>query len=284
MKRSDDLAAARGQALLAEAIEAHGGAARWLSAHTITTAVQLRGAMPTVLFPGRPLDDYHFTQTVDVQRQRTVMSGFPQPGTTCTFTPHEVTVESDGQRVDQRSHPRNAFRGRGAIRRLVRWDTIDSAYFVGYAMSNYLTHPYSLGRTGINVWRGPDWRGETETWRRLYVRHPAGYDSHCRDETLFVDEHGLVRRHEYVPDILTAARMFSRTMRGWVRAANFPTRHQEWDGLVLPTFRRIMLAPVGRPPVPGFTPICAQISEIRVSFAKPESPAATATEPMMADQ
>lgn len=53
MKPPDDLAAARGQALLAEAIEAHGGAARWLSAHTITSAVQLRGAMPTVLFPGR---------------------------------------------------------------------------------------------------------------------------------------------------------------------------------------------------------------------------------------
>jgi hypothetical protein len=42
--------------------------------------------------------------------------------------------------VASRDNPRAAFFGRAGLRRNLRWDALDSTYFAGYAMWNYLTH------------------------------------------------------------------------------------------------------------------------------------------------
>ena len=144
LTRNADLAATRGAAVLSEMVDAHGGAERWAKAKTVSSHVQARGLLPTWKFPGRPLEDYQYHQTVDVHGLRNVMRDFPTPGLTCTFTHDEVRVESDGAIIGHRTHARRAFRGLGAFRRIPRWDVIDSAYFVGYAMSNYMSHPYRL--------------------------------------------------------------------------------------------------------------------------------------------
>jgi hypothetical protein len=86
LTRHSDLAATRGAALLSEVVEAHGGAARWAKAQTVSAHVQVRGLLPTWKFPGRPLEDYHYQQKVDIHGVRNVMSGFPTPELTCTFS------------------------------------------------------------------------------------------------------------------------------------------------------------------------------------------------------
>lgn len=262
-----DLAASRGAALLSEMVDAHGGAERWAKARTVSAHVQARGLLPTWKFPGRPLEDYQYHQTVDIHGLRNVMRGFPSPELTCVFTHDEVRVESDGAFVERRTKARRAFRGIGAFRRIPRWDVIDSAYFVGYAMSNYMSHPYRLTQAGFHVRRGEDWRGENETWRRLEVEYPAEYDSHCHRETFYIDDRGLIRRHDYLPDVFTEARVLAGLLPIPLKAAHFTGRHHEVDGLIFPTFRRVMLALPGHRPVPGLTMICAQLSDISVSFA-----------------
>lgn len=265
---SSDIDYARGDELLTETLEAHGGIARWRAARRVQARLQVRGLMPTWKFPERPADDYRCVQTIDVQELRSEMEGFPRAGVRCIFTPQEMRVEFEGKIIDRREHARRAFRGVGALRRLVRWDTIDSAYFLSYAFSNYLAHPYRFTQPGFRVRRGKDWRGDGETWRRLEVQHPANFDSHCRNETFYIDEHGLIRRHDYIPDIFTEARLSGPFLP--TKAAHFTSQHRNVDGLVFPTFRRVMLAPPGKRPVPGLTIICTQLSDLEVTFA-PES-------------
>jgi hypothetical protein len=264
---TDDHAATRGAALLSEMVEAHGGAAQWAKAQTVSTHIQVRGLFPTWKFPGRPLEDYHYHQTVDIHGLHNVMQGFPTPELTCIFTHDEMRVESDGKLIERRTQARRAFQGLGAFRRIRQWDTIDSAYFLGYSMSNYMSHPYRLTQPGFLVRRGEDWRRDNELWRRLEVEYPPGFDSQCPRETFYIDDHGLIRRHDYIPDVFTEARLFGRPLK----AANFSCRHREVDGLIFPTFRRVMLALPGHRPVPGLTMICAQLSDISVSFAADEA-------------
>jgi len=273
LTRHSDLAVTRGAALLSEVVEAHGGAARWAKAETVSAHVQARGLLPTWKFPGRPLEDYQYHQTVDVHGLHNVMQGFPTPELTCVFTHDEVRVESDGELIERRTQARRGFGGLGAFRRVRGWDAIDSAYFVGYAMSNYMSHPYRLTQPGFHVRRGEDWRGDNETWRRLEVEYPPGFDSHCHTETFYIDERGLIRRHDYLPDVFTEARLLARLLPIPLKAAHFTCRHREVDGLTFPTFRRVMLAVTGHRPIPGLTMICAQLSDISVSFAAGETSA-----------
>jgi hypothetical protein len=273
LTRHSDRAATRGAALLSEVVEAHGGAARWAKAQTVRSHVQVRGLLPAWKFPGRPLEDYHYHLKVDIHGLRNEMDGFPTLGLTCVFSHDEVRVEADGKLIGRRTQARRAFRGLGAFRRIPRWDIIDSAYFVGYAMSNYMSHPYWLTQPGFHVRRGEDWRGENEIWRRLEVQYPSGFDSHCRCETFYIDDRGLIRRHDYLPEVFTEARLLARLLPIPLKAAHFTCRHREVDGLIFPTFRRVMLAPPGHRPIPGLTMICAQLSDISVSFAAGEAEA-----------
>ena len=52
------------------------------------------------------------------------------------------------------------------LRRNLRWDALDSVYFAGYAMWNYLTAPYLLTREGVEVGEGDTWTEGAQTWRR----------------------------------------------------------------------------------------------------------------------
>jgi hypothetical protein len=273
LTRHSDFSATRGAALLSEVVEAHGGAARWANAQTVSAHVQVRGLLPTWKFPGRPLEDYHYHQKVDIHGLRNVMDGFPAPALTCVFSHDEVRMESDGKVIERRTQARRGFQGFGAFRRIQRWDVIDSAYFVGYAMSNYMSHPYRLTQPGFHVRRGEDWRGDNEIWRRLEVENPPGFDSHCHRETFYIDDRGLIRRHDYLPDVFTEARVLARLLPIPLKAAHFTCRHREVDGLIFPTFRRVMLAPPGHRPIPGLTMICAQLSDISVSFTADEAEA-----------
>lgn len=266
LTQHSDRAATRGDALLSEVVEAHGGAARWAKAQTVSSHIQARGLLPTWKFPGRPLEDYHYHQKVDVHGLGNVMQGFPTPELTCIFSHDEVRVESEGKVIERRTQARRAFGGLGALQRIRRWDIIDSAYFVGYAMSNYMSHPYRLTQPGFHVRRGKDWRGDNEIWRRLEVEYPPGFDSHSHRETFYIDDCGLIRRHDYLPEVFTEARLLAGLMPIPLKAAHFTCRHREVDGLIFPTFRRVMLAVPGHGPIPGLTMICAQLSDISVSF------------------
>ena len=157
-------------------LEAHGGLERWRAARTIRGRVRSGGLLIRTRVPGNRFADYRLT--VDVDQPRAVMDPFPEDGQRGVFERGRVRIETDaGDLVASRDDPRPAFFGRAGLRRNLRWDALDSAYFAGYAMWNYLTTPLLLTRDGVEVSEGEAWEEVGESWRRLEATFPEGLDT-----------------------------------------------------------------------------------------------------------
>lgn len=164
-------------------------------------------------------------------------------------------IEShDGAVISSRAHPRAAFFGRSGLRRNIRWDPLDSVYFAGYAMWNYLTTPYLLTREGVAVEEGAPWQQEGETWRRLIVSFPPDIDTHSPRQTFYVDASGLLRRHDYVPEVVGH----------WARAAHYCADPVDVDGFVFPTCRWVHPIGPGNRSLPFPTLVSILLTDIRV--------------------
>jgi hypothetical protein len=221
--------------LLEEVLAAHGGAHHWKSVSTITASGRIGGLLPK-RFAGTKLAS--FTFQIRVAEQHTVIHDFPQPGHRAVFNRGHVRIETlDGEEIDARTDPRSAFFGVSGIRRNIRWDPLDVAYFAGYASWNYLTSPVLLTRDGVTVTEGDPWTEKGNQWRRLEVRFPPDLHTHCQQQTFYVDADGLIRRHDFVAE----------PVGGWAAAALYSDNHRKVDGLLFPTQRRVLpRAPGGR--------------------------------------
>ena len=239
--------------LLDEVIEAHGGRGRWAEVATIRTEVAAGGLLLRTRVPGTRLA--HGIVEVDTGRIRSSAGPFPEPGRRGVFEDGDVRIETDeGEVAAERRDPRPFFFGRSGLRRNLRWDTLDSAYFAGYAWWNYLNFPILLERDGVTVTRGEDWREGGETWRRLEVAFPAGFDTHSPRQTFYVDDRGYLRRHDYVAEIVG----------GWAHAGHMCEEHVEVDGLVFPRRRRVRPIGPGNRVMPGPTLVALDLGWIEV--------------------
>ena len=214
--------------LVEKVLAAHGGADRWRAVSAITARGRINGLLPR-RFAGNKLAD--FTFEVQTAQQHTVIRDFPRAGQRAVFDQGVVRIETDeGEVLESRTDPRSLFSGLSGIHRNVRWDPLDVAYFAGYASWNYLNSPLLLTWDGVGVREGEPWRQRGETWRRLEVTFPAGFHTHCRHQTFYVDTDGLIRRHDFVAE----------PVGRWATAALCCDQHQDVDGLVIPMRRRVL--------------------------------------------
>jgi hypothetical protein len=218
--------------LLDEVLEAHGGAERWKAVRRVHARARSGGFLLRSRVPGTRFADYDLT--VDLDERRTVFDPFPEPGIRGVFERGEARLErGDGEVIASRSDPRSAFFGRSGLRRNLRWDPLDATYFAGYAMWNYLSFPALLLRQDIEVTEAAPWRFDGEELRRLEARFPDGLDTHSPDQTFYFDTRRLLRRHDYVADVVG----------GWAKAAHMCADHVQADGLMFPTRRWVR--PIG---------------------------------------
>lgn len=180
--------------------------------------------------PGNRLADYRLT--VETDRQHAVLEPFPQAGLRGVLDQGEVRIEAtDGELRERRVRPREMFFRRSGLRRNLPWEALDSTYFAGYAMWNYLVNPLLLLRDDVAVSEGPEWSGEGERWRRLDVRFPAGLDTHSPEQSFFYDDAGRQVRHDYYT---------AEVIAGRAHAAHYCGEHRTFDGLLFPTRRRVL--------------------------------------------
>lgn len=241
--------------LLEEVLEAHGGVERWRAARAISATVRSGGLMPRTRMPGNRLAEYRIR--LDVAEPHVVLDPFPGEGRIGVFDHGAVRIETeDGEPLEARTDPRAAFFGLSGVRRNLRWDALDSVYFAGYAMWNYLTTPFLLTREGVEVSEGEPWSepGVAEPWRRLEATFPEGLPTHSPRQTFYVDPLRLLRRHDYVPEVVGR----------WARAAHFTSEHVDAGGLVFPTVRRVRPIGVRNRALRGPTLVSVDISEIEV--------------------
>lgn len=239
--------------LLDEVLEAHGGLERWRGARRIHARVRSGGLLVRTRMPGLRFADYRLTVTLD--EPRAVMDPFPRQRERGVFDGGAVRIEtSDGEVVSTRADPRPEFFGRSGLRRNVRWDPLDGSYFAGYAMWNYLATPLLLTRHGVELSEGGTWREGDETWRRLDAVFDGSFDTHSPRQTFYFDTHGLLRRHDYVAEVVG----------GWARAAHLCADHAQAGGLVFPTRRWVRPRGPGGRPMPAPTLVSLEISDLRV--------------------
>jgi len=194
--------------LLDECLAAYGGLDRWRAAEAVEVRTSARGLAFALKGHGRPLEET--LVRVRTSGQHVEFLDWPRPGATAVLTSEECRIGEQ-----RRAKPRWG----------MRWDELDMLAFGGAAMWTYVSLPFVLAEWGVEELPG----------RRLRFRVPEPIRSHCREQTLHLDERGLIVRHDYV------AEAFGRLARGVHRSSRF----RRFDGLPVPTRRRVRPRPFG---------------------------------------
>jgi hypothetical protein len=135
--------------LLAQVIEAHGGLDRWSRVTRITSRMTIGG--PFWDFKGQPGIVGAETVELDTQCQHLGLTPFGGADWTLEFgaDPEHIAVRDlKGEVVEERTDPRASFAGYDASS---KWDLLQTAYFIGYAIWNYLTEPFLLFYPGVEA-------------------------------------------------------------------------------------------------------------------------------------
>jgi hypothetical protein len=127
--------------------------------------------------------------------------------------------------LDERADPRDSFAGHVLE---TPWDKLQLVYFAGYAMWTYLTAPFSFGTPGFHTEELAPWQEDGQTWRRLKVTFPDQIATHSKEQTFYFDSDGLVKRHDYTAEVIGAG-----------PAAHYCAEYQEFNGIMVPTKRRV---------------------------------------------
>ena len=208
-------------------IAAHGGLDRWNELTSVKAHLVIGGVLWAMKGQAGVINDVNVR--VDLRREFTSHFPFGRPGLRSAFTADRVAIESDaGEVVEERFNPRDSFAGHTLE---TPWDKLHLAYFVGYAMWTYLTSPFSFVKPGFQTEELSHWQEHGQTWRRLKVTFPSHIASHCKEQTFYFDADGLIRRHDYVAEVLGSSGP----------AAHYSSEHREFDGIKVPTKRRVYL-------------------------------------------
>jgi len=207
--------------LLAQAVDAHGGLARWNALRRVHACLQIGGGLWT--FKGHPdlFADTAFTAALHDQDD-IVFERLGARALRSVFRPGAVRIETPGgATLEGRDAPRDSFAEGG-------WDLIQAAYFSSYAMWNYLTQPFLYTLPGFEVEELAPWEEDGETWRRLRIRYPQQVAGHSREQVSYFGADGLLRRHDYEVDVL-----------GGATGANYAGEYRDVGGIMVPLRRRV---------------------------------------------
>jgi hypothetical protein len=233
--------------LLKLAVEGHGGLTRWERISRFRVSASITGVIWELT--GRPGLLERVVLEGDTRKQRVTISPFPRPGHRATWEPHRQVVTTDeGALVAERDDPAAAFAGatRGSA-----WDELQVAYFASEANWNYVTAPFLFARPDFVTEETWPWREDRQTWRTLLVTYPDTVVAHSRQQTCYIDETGLLRRLDYSVDIL-----------GGGPAVHYPSRYREFDGIMVPTHRRVYVRKADGTPVRDSVSVAVDVTDV----------------------
>ncbi|MEW2382821.1 hypothetical protein AB0873_12150 [Micromonospora sp. NPDC047707] len=210
--------------LMNSVIEAHGGLDRYRRFRSATAHFRSGGALWAV-----KNQEGIFSQAavrVDLRRQHASHYPFTAPDLRTSFTAQRVSVESDtGEVKAERLDPRAAFAGHVLE---TPWDDLHVAYFAGYAMWTYLTSPFTFASPDFVAEELPPVAEDGQSLNRLKVTFPDHIATHCREQTFYFDQDGLLRRHDYTAEVINAG-----------PAAHYCSDYREFGGIMVATRRRV---------------------------------------------
>ena len=211
--------------LLELAVKAHGGLDRWEKISKVNAHVKAGGALWHLKGNPSLLDDYKLE--IKTHEQNVIFNGFSGVDQRSIYTPDHVSVESmsTGETLLSRNNPRGSFDGHVLE---TPWDDLHVAFFASYAMWLYMTQPFLYTYPGFVTEELSPWQENAETWRRLKITFPDNIATHSREQVSYFGEDGLLRRHDYTVDV-----------NGGATGANYASDYQEFNGIIVPTKRRV---------------------------------------------
>jgi hypothetical protein len=216
---------AHSEELLDKALKAHGGKRKWDTINKITARVRIGGLLPLSKLVSFALK--RIEVTVTTKRPYTVISPYPSRYYKGVFARDTVYIESEnGEIISERSNPRSYFK---TFRHNLWWDDLDVLYFVGYASWNYLCTPFIFNLPGFGVAETEPWDEAGEVWRRLRVSFPDEIETHSKEQMFYFDTVGLIKRLDYTAE----------PVGSWANAAHYCYDHKDFDGLIVPTIRKV---------------------------------------------
>lgn len=209
--------------LLGAVLSAHGGLERWRRVRAVRATIVTGGALWGM--KGLVQDPNPREMTVSAHTEHASLLPFGAPDQRTDFTPDRIAIETlDGRIVAERKNPRASFEGH-QLR--TPWDSLQRAYFNGYAMWTYLNTPFLLAMPGFEVSEIAPWEEDGERWRGLRAVFPPNIVSHSSTQDFYFGPDHLLRRHDYHVDVA-----------GGFAAAQYVYDLVEVDGFRFPTRRR----------------------------------------------
>jgi hypothetical protein len=236
--------------LLKLAVEGHGGLQRWAQISRFRAAVSISGAIWAL--KGKPglLDGVVLEG--DTRAQRLTITPFPHPGRSTTWQPDRQTIQTaEGVLLAERHDPATTFLG---TTRQSPWDEFQVAYFAGEANWNYFTAPFLFTRGDFVTEETWPWREDGQMLRTLLVTYPDTVVAHIRQQTYYFDDAGLLRRLDYVIDIL-----------GGGPAVHYASRYRNFDGIMVPTRRRVYVRDPDGSPVRESVSVAIEVTDVSFS-------------------
>jgi len=204
--------------LLKHAIEAHGGLDRWNQLSSLIASVSVTGAIWQIKGKPDTLKDIRLELSLHLER---VVTHFVGQNRRFFFTRSRVAIEDEqGRTLASRDNPRTMFDGQSFES---QWDDLQVAYFNSYALWTYLTIPFLYAHPAFVTEELPPWRQDGEQWRPLRAVFPSTIASHCQQQVSYFGPDGLLRRHEYVVDVMAGA-----------RGLNYAYDYREFHGIKIP--------------------------------------------------
>jgi hypothetical protein len=237
--------------LLKLAIEGHGGLPRWEQISRFRAAASVTGAIwPLKGHPEGPLD--RVVLEGETRDQRLTITPFSGPGRFTTWEPHRQTVETtDGELIAVRRDPAASFVG---TTRNSPWDEFQVAYFASEANWNYFVAPFLFARSDFVTEEIEPWHEDGQTWRALLVTYPDTIVAHTRQQTYYFDDAGLLRRLDYSVDLL-----------GGGPAVHYPSEYREFDGIMVPTRRRVYVRNPDGSPIRDSVSVAVDVADVTFS-------------------
>ncbi|MBC9914538.1 hypothetical protein [Chitinophaga varians] len=210
--------------LLKTTVDAHGGLETWNKFRKISARIVCGGVTWAMKQQPGIMDDLYVTS--DTRREFTSHYPFINSDWHTSFEPGRVAIEnSRGEVVEELLDPRSSFTGHTVE---TPWTRLQLAYFAGYAMWTYFNAPFNFAGDNYEAKELVPWKDGQETFRRLRVTFPKEIASHGAVQTFYIDDAGLIRRHDYDVDIL-----------GGSGAAHFLSNYVDVQGIKVATKRSV---------------------------------------------
>jgi hypothetical protein len=243
---SDSAWSGDARALLEKAVDRHGGWAAYAAFGVVSFKPrELRGLLPKLKGLGKT---FRLPPRIDVapRDHRAVFHDYPVVGRRGLYSNGKIALlDEKGAMTETHPHLRTTFVG---AHKLERWSPADALYFFGYALTHYCSLPFSLAEGRPLALRRARHGGRALTG--VEVQLPPTLDTHSARQTFYFDDEGLLRRHDYVADIVGP----------WARGTHYSDDYLTVAGLPMAR-RRHVVARVARWP----TPVVALHAELDIA-------------------